>query len=118
MNQFIVMVVLFFFSCPVLAIAEKKTTKTEIVADELEEVDFTPSLSETLNNTNRLKSQLKRQLAEELNDDSIPVTKRKSKRSVSQTVKSEIALFGDFEVSISERDEEDLVEVKEQEKKK
>ena len=137
MNKFFVFI-LFYWSFSAWAVAgntktelkpETKSQQEEITtgADKRklatktreEEEDFVPSLSDTLNDTNRLKSEIKRQLAENsgssLKSDTV---KRQPKGILSKSSASETAYFGDFEVNISERYEEDLAEVKQKRKKK
>ena len=84
------------------------------MVDEIEEEkDFMPSLSETLSDTNRLKNKIKRQLAREWNANSKNhVEKVNPKENISASLLDEIARFGDFEVSISQRTKEDWTEVK------
>ena len=84
---------------------------------QIEEEDFVPSLSESLNDTNRLKNQVKRQLAEELNTNPAKnfirkKSRKKPSRNVNRAVSDETAVFGGLEVNVSRRSEEALPKVK------
>lgn len=117
-----ILVVLLFFSCLVWSAPSVKKLKkplTKEIAEEItnlekeEEENFTPSLSETLSNTNRLKSKIKRQLAQELStEQKDDIAQRSPEGEMDVISADEIAQFGDFEVGISKRGEEELVEVK------
>ena len=69
--------------------------------------NFKPSLSETVHDSHQLKSRIKRQLARELETDPLKDMKDKSSNSLSS--EDETARFGDLEIGISERGEEELV---------
>ena len=116
MSQFIALIFfLFSFSIVSVSFAESDLPKPELTAvDEFEkEKDFMPSLSETLSDTNRLKNQIKRQLAREWEaDPKNHVDKKNPKGNISHGLLDEIANFGDFEVSISQRTKENWTEVK------
>ena len=89
-------------------------TLTEDDLQETEDEDFTPSLSDTLNDSHKMKRQIKRQLAKEI--DSNPNTKDVADRSPKNI--KDVTHFGDMEISISERQKnEELVEVKKKSKK-
>ena len=112
-----VALIFFLFSFSVVSVSFAKSNLSKIdlkMVDEIEEEkDFMPSLSETLSDTNRLKNKIKRQLAREWNANSKNhVEKVNPKENISASLLDEIARFGDFEVSISQRTKEDWTEVK------
>ena len=126
MNKLTVIIFLFYsFSVIPFLHAEKQESKSKFkpkqkqtkTAKVEKEKDFMPSLSDSLNDTNRLKNKIKRELAKELTTNSNSETKKALTGNADQTMANETALFGDLEVTISEREEEDLVEVKKQDKK-
>ena len=114
MNRFILAVLLIFsfsvWSAP--SVKKKASQQIQRLSEETEEGEnFTPSLSETLNDSNQLKSRIKRQLAKELDANlTNDIADRKPKGQADSI--NAIARFGDFEVGISERGEEELVRVK------
>lgn len=89
--------------------AEEQEEETDVSS-------FQPSLSDTLSDSNKLKKQIQRQLAEEIGSDDEEKEDPKavrSRASVPNSSDDTVARFGDLEVSISEREkEEDLEEVK------
>ena len=121
MDKIIVIMLLFlsFFAWSVSfdkKIELKTESKPEKVTTELEEErDFIPSLSEILHDTKQLKTKIQRQIAKELNIDSKD-SAIKLEDQMSETPQNETAHFGDFEVDISERAEEDLVQKKNKKK--
>lgn len=126
MNKLTVIIFLFCsFSVIPFLYAEKRESKSKFKPKQRQtktvkvekEKDFMPSLSDSLNDTNRLKKQIKRELAKELTTNSNIATKKVPQEISDQTIANETALFGDLEVTISEREEEKLVEVKKQDKK-
>ena len=77
-------------------------------------LDFVPSLSDTLSNTNRLKKQMKQQVAENITKK--PQEENLKQQNTKRTLSRETAHFGDLEVSISERTEEELTEFQNEKK--
>ena len=92
---------------------KKKAKKRSVTVKKPEEKkEDLPSLSDLLNDTNKVKSRIKRQLAKEWDADQKKATINRSlEESIDQKQINEVARFGDFEVSISGRNEEQLVEV-------
>ena len=95
----------------------KKLKQKQIITSQFKKEDFVPSLSDTLNSTNKLKSKIKRQLAKEWNVDSSGVAAKRNSKSQTKGYNGgdsidEMARFGDFAVGISERGEEELKKVK------
>lgn len=117
------LIFLFFFSFSAFS-AKKKTVKnitknagkkpiknTKIIKKQQEEVienpeDFVPSLSQTLSDTNRLKKQIKKQVADNMTKK--PEEEVSEEDKTKPNLSRETAHFGDLEVSISERTEEDV----------
>ena len=108
MSQFIALNLFIapFLLWPVFAEGQKSAPAQEAV----EEEEWTPSLSDALNDASKLKNRVKRQLAKELGAQKSHLKDRKVRRSPSHKSINEVAHFGDFEVSISERGEEPLAE--------
>lgn len=85
----------------------KKQNKEQEV--ELEEPqDFIPSLAESLSDTNRLKKEIKQQVSENMTKKG--KTKSAEKKKAKRTLSRETAHFGDLDVNISERIEEDIIQ--------
>lgn len=92
---------------------QRETKKSKLAGNAVEEFENTriPSLSDTISRSNRMKSRIKKQLAKELDgtpDES--VVQRSSAGAPAEALDPEdtLARFGDFEVSISARGEEEL----------
>lgn len=114
MIYFLPVMILSFLSFSVFAKLEEKAEKPPL---EEEESNFVPSLTEALNNTNRLKTEIKRQLAEEFSIGSEQaISGRSPKGEKDSSSDDQVAQFGDLEVRISERGEEELVRVKDEAK--
>ncbi len=96
-----------FFTFFATAQTAKKTKPAKASSTKegaVEEESFVPSLSETISDNHRLKSKIKRQLAREWSSDS---SKGEGHLKKSPSSSAQTAHFGDFEIDISERKQEE-----------
>jgi len=89
--------ILSFFSFSLISLAKEIPIKKKLLKKSSLSYENELSLMDLLNDTDRLKNEIKRDLAKK---------KKKTKRTVSS--KKKVVQFGTMKVSISERKEEDL----------
>ena len=103
MNIFFLLSV-FVFSAFSATAQTAEQTKSSNEEESTEEESFVPSLSQTISDTHKRKSQIKRQLAREWSDTSKRESHFKKNPPLSP---AQTAHFGDFEIDISERKQEE-----------
>ena len=90
----------FIFSLPCLA--KKTQIKKKVLNKSNQAVDKNPSLMELLNDTDRLKNEIKKDLA-----------KREKLKNLKRVLssKKQVVQFGNMKISISKREEEELKKI-------